>query len=84
MLKALKSASALNIYKRMLKQILPYKKWIFIGIIGTLIYAGMEASLIYLVKHIINNILVDRYSLITMGMPFIIMAVFFPQRQRQF
>ena len=68
--------SAKTIYRRMLQQILPYKRWLLLGILGTLTYAGMEASLIFLVKYLINNVLNDRTSLITMGLPVMIISIF--------
>ncbi len=70
------SATAFQLYKRLLKEVKPYA-WMFVfGLIGTAAVSGIDAGLAWMIKPIINQGFIERDRHFIQLLPMLIVLVF--------
>lgn len=68
--------SALQLYKRLLGAVIPYR-WMFtVGILGTIAASGIDALLAWMIKPIINHGLIAKDPQFVRLLPLLIVAIF--------
>ncbi|HVV68408.1 MAG TPA: lipid A export permease/ATP-binding protein MsbA [Gammaproteobacteria bacterium] len=69
-------SSLLNLYKRLLTSVKPYRLIFLLGILGTAASSGIDAGLAWLIKPIINHGLVDKNFHFIRILPFVVILIF--------
>lgn len=75
-MKVLKDQAAIDTYKRLLKSIVPYWKVFSLGIIATVLSAGVDAGLAWLIEPVINKGFIARDQAFIQWLPLGVILLF--------